>query len=80
LSGDPAVDDLTNRTVCFQVGDVVHPRPVQVLTEQFRDLSQEGEVVTSTKDGETTYVVVRVAGLSEPVIVPLARTTAFFRG
>jgi hypothetical protein len=60
------------------VGDVVHPRPVQVLTELFRDLSLEGEVVASTTDGQTTYVVVRVADLPEPVIVPLAKTAAFF--
>jgi hypothetical protein len=78
LSGDPAVDDLGNKSVRFQVGDVVHPRPVQVLTELFRDLSLEGEVVASTTDGETTYVVVRVAGLSEAVIVPLTKTSSFF--
>jgi len=72
------VAEIANRTVRFQVGDVVHPRPVQVLLELFQHLSLEGEVVASTTDGELPYVVVRVAGLAEAVIVPLEKTTAFF--
>jgi hypothetical protein len=72
------VDQSPNRTVRFRVGDVVHPRPVQVLLDMFRHLSLEGEVVTTTSDGELPYLVVRVAGLAEAVIVPLAKTTPFF--
>jgi hypothetical protein len=72
------VEDLVNRAVRFQVADIVHPRPVQVLLELFRHLSLEGEVVASTTDGATPYVVVRVAGLTDAVIVPLAKTSAFF--
>jgi hypothetical protein len=72
------VDELVNRTVRFQVADVVHPRPVQVLLELFQHLSLEGEVVASTSDGATPYLVVRVAGLADAVIVPLAKTSAFF--
>ncbi len=72
------MDDLLNRTVRFRVGDVVHPRPVQVLMEMFRQLDLEGQVVASTTDGQTSYVVVRVTGLSEAVIVPLEKTSAFF--
>jgi hypothetical protein len=64
--------------VRFGVGDVVHPRPVQVLLELFRQLCLEGEVVATTTDGQTPYAVVRVAGLSEAVIVPLAKTSDFF--
>jgi hypothetical protein len=60
------------------VGDIIHPRPVQVLMELFRHLNLEGEVVARTTDGETPYLVVRVMGLSEAVIVPLAKTSAFF--
>jgi hypothetical protein len=70
------MDDLSNRTVRIRVGDVVHPRPLQVLLELFRQLSLEGEVVAATTDGSTPYFVVRVRGLSEPVIVPLAKTFA----
>ncbi|HKI30884.1 MAG TPA: hypothetical protein VKA46_03390 [Gemmataceae bacterium] len=72
------MDDLRHKTVRFQVGDVVHPRPIQVLMELFRHLSLEGEVVAATTDGETPYLVVRVAGLSEAVIVPVEKTSAFF--
>jgi hypothetical protein len=72
------VDDLLNKTVRFLVGDVVHPRPVQVLTELFQHLSLEGEVVAATTDGEMPFLVVRVAGLTEAVIVPLGKTSAFF--
>jgi hypothetical protein len=72
------VDDLVNRTVRFRVGDVVHPRPVQVLLELFRQLCLEGEVVAATTDGSTPYLVVRVRGLSEPIIVPLGKTSDFF--
>jgi len=46
--------------------------------ELFRHLPLEGEVVAFTSDGDTRYVVVRVPGLSEPVIVPLDRTSDFF--
>ena len=72
------MDETPHRTVRFRVGDVVHPRPVQVLLELFRHLSLEGEVVTTTSDGELPYLVVRVAGLSEAVIVPQEKTTTFF--
>lgn len=68
------MDDRSNRTVRFRVGDAVHPRPVQILLELFRQLCLEGEVVASTTDGGTPYLVVRVSGLSEAVIVPLAKT------
>jgi hypothetical protein len=46
--------------------------------ELFCHLPLEGQVVASTTDGETAYLVVRVDGLSEAVIVPLAKTAGFF--
>jgi hypothetical protein len=64
--------------VRFQVGDAVRPRPVQVLMELFRHLNLEGEVVAATTDGETPYLVARVSGLSEALIVRLAKTPALF--
>jgi hypothetical protein len=44
------VDDQSNRTVRFRVGDVVHPRPVQVPPELCRP-NLEGKVVATTTDG-----------------------------
>ena len=72
------MDDSPQRSVRFRVEDVVHPRPVQVLLELFRHLNLEGEVVAATTDGETQYLVVRVAGLEEPVIVPKHKTSLSF--
>jgi hypothetical protein len=72
------VDDRSDQTVRFRVGDVVHPRPMQILLELFRQLSLEGEIVASTTDGDTRYLVVRVRGLSEAVIVPVAKTLPNF--
>jgi hypothetical protein len=71
------VDESPQKSVRFRVGDVVHPRPVQVLMELFRHLSLEGEVVAATTDGEAQYVVVRVAGLSDVVIVPSEKASFF---
>jgi hypothetical protein len=73
------VEQSPQKTVRFRVGDVVHPRPVQVLLELFRHLNLEGEVVAATTDGEAQYVVVRVAGLSDVVIVPTERASPFFQ-
>jgi hypothetical protein len=72
------VDDVPQKTVRFRVGDVVHPRPVQVLMDLFRHLNLEGEVVAATTDGDRPYLVVRVAGLSEALIVPLEKAAPFF--
>lgn len=71
------MDGVPQKTVRFRVGDVVHPRPMQVLTELFRHLSLEGRVVATT-DGEMPYLVVRVTGLDEAVIIPLEKTSSFF--
>jgi hypothetical protein len=62
-----------HQTVRFLVGDVIHPRPTQVLMELFRHLDLEGEVVAETTDGEARFLVVRVPRLPEAVIVPLAK-------
>jgi hypothetical protein len=69
---------MPHKVVRFRVGDLVHPRPVQVLLELFQHLSLEGEVVTTTSDGELPHFVVRVAGLSEAVIVPQEKASDFF--
>lgn len=67
------MDEFLNNTVQFQVRDVIHPRPTEVLMELFRTLTLEGQVVAETTDGESDFLVVRVKGLKEALIIPLAR-------
>jgi hypothetical protein len=62
------------RKVRFVVTSLIHPHPERVLLELFRDHELEGEVEALTDDGEAPFLVVRVAGLREPVIVPLGKT------
>ena len=61
--------------VQFQVRDIVHPTPAAVLSELYGDDFLQGEVVGFTNDGRLTsrYVVVRVPGVSELIIVPAGR-------
>jgi hypothetical protein len=61
------------KTVQFQVSDLIHPHPARVLMELFEHLTLEGEVAASTSDGEGSFLVVRVARLADPVIVPLGK-------
>jgi len=70
------VDDLAQNRVRFLAGDVIHPRPVEVLLKLFADYPIEGEVVAETSDGRTPFLLVRVRGLTEAVIVPVTKTTA----
>jgi hypothetical protein len=62
------------KKVRFRISDLIHPNPAHVLLEMFRDLDIEGEVAAGTSDGEAPFLVVRVPGLSHPVIVPLDKT------
>jgi hypothetical protein len=64
-------------TVDFLVGDIIHPSPAEVLCALYEDKHLQGDVVAVTDDGQElhTLFVVRVNGLSEPVIVPAKRTT-----
>jgi hypothetical protein len=62
------------KKVRFLVTDLIHPHPARVLLEMFQKLDLEGEVAAGTTDGEAPFLVVRVAGLSQPVIVPLDKT------
>lgn len=68
------MENVPPRTVRFRIGDLVHPHPTRVLMELFRNLSLEGEVAAGTTDGETPYLVVRLPGFSEPVVVPQEKT------
>ncbi len=62
------------RRVRFRIADLIHPHPGRVLLELFQHRTLEGEVAAETSDGEAPYLIVRVAGLNEPVIVPLHKT------
>jgi hypothetical protein len=70
----PDAPPKTGQTVGFALSDLVHPHPANVVMELFQNLHLEGEVAAETSDGETTFLVVRVKGLAEPVIVPLHKT------
>jgi len=70
----PDAPPKTGQTVRFVVSDLVHPHPARVLMELFEQLRLEGEVAAETTDGEARYLVVRVEGLADPVIVPLNKT------
>jgi hypothetical protein len=64
------VQNAPQTAVRFQVTDVVHPRPSQLLAELFGHVSLQGQVVALTTAGDTRYLVCRVAGLEDAVIVP----------
>ena len=58
-------------TVEFQIKDIVHPDPVQVLSALYEQCQVHGEIVAVTNGGdEPCYLVIKVSGLNEPVIVP----------
>ncbi len=69
------MNDLAQSRVRFLVGDVIHPRPVEILMTLFADYPLDGEIVAKTSDGDTPFLVVRVPGLPEPVVVPVGKTT-----
>ena len=62
-------------TVHFLARDIIHPRPAEVLYELYHKHSLQGEVIALTDDGREPdgFMVIRVRGLSEPVIVPTGR-------
>ena len=64
--------ELLESTVQFRVCDLVHPRQSEVLRELYGRTRLEGDVLAVTDDGlgAARYLVVRVPGVSEPVIVP----------
>lgn len=65
-------------SVRFQVKDILHPCPVQVLCDLYGESQLEGEVilVTGKAEKENGYLVIQVPGLSEPVLVPVRHTAS----
>jgi hypothetical protein len=74
LPGGPAVENVPTTKVRFLISSLVHPNPARVLLEMFEHLELEGEVAAETSDGAAPFLVIRIPGLSEPVIVPLDKT------
>lgn len=60
-------------TVDFDVRDTYFPTPAEVLMQKFGDRILQGEVTDFTCGGGTTFVVLRVRGVRDLVIVPRSR-------
>lgn len=58
-------------TVHFLVRDIVHPHPASVMWDLYQSNCLQGEVLAETDDGrqEARFLVVKVRGLAEPVII-----------
>jgi hypothetical protein len=65
--------DLRNRWVHFKVRDVYIPDPQQVLAELYGNDILQGKVLdlTQNRASDQPFVVVKVDGLKEPLIIPL---------
>jgi hypothetical protein len=63
-------------SVKFRITDAIHPRPEQILLELFGGRCLQGQVVAES-DGlaDERFVVLRVDGLSEPVVLRVEATT-----
>jgi hypothetical protein len=64
---------LQNRLVTFRISDVYFPDPNDVLQELHGDDVLQGQVVDVSDSGAQSeaFVVVRVEGIHQPVIVPV---------
>jgi hypothetical protein len=71
------LDAISLSCVQFCIGDIVHPLPAQVLCQLYEKTSLHGEVIAVTDDGVQPggFLVVKVQGLDEPVIVPAQKVT-----
>jgi hypothetical protein len=67
--------EIRNRQVRFKVRDIHIPDPQDILMELHGDDLLQGKAVDLSDNGtqDATFVVIEVAGLSQPVIIALAR-------
>jgi hypothetical protein len=67
--------DLRDQRVQFKIRDVYYPAPTQVLFDLYGDDLLMGKVFDLSDSGihRDAFVVVEVAGMTEPVIVPVER-------
>jgi hypothetical protein len=70
------MDILVNSTVFFRLLDVHHPKPAEVMHQLNAHTCLQGEVLAVTNDGRSPdrYLVVRVDGLPDPVLVPVVKS------
>jgi hypothetical protein len=66
---------LRNQRVRFKIRDIYHPDPVQVLSDLHGDDFLTGMVLDLSDSGlqKDAFAVIEVAGIGEPVIVPVER-------
>jgi hypothetical protein len=67
--------DLRDQRVQFKIRDVYHPDPLQVLLDLHGDDLLTGKVVALSDSGmqKDAFVVVKVEGIEEPIIVSVER-------
>ena len=67
--------DLRNRWVRFKVLDIYYPDPTKVLTDLHGNDILTGKVLDLSDSGmqKDAFIVVKVEGIEEPVIVPVER-------
>lgn len=72
---------LINQVVHFRICDVYLPEPVAVLQELYGEQLLQGTVLDVTESGQPdgSFVVVRVEGVADPVIVPTVRVQVSFQ-
>lgn len=67
--------DLRNRWVRFKVLDIYYPDPIKVLADLHGNEILTGKVLDLSDSGmqKDAFIVVKVEGVEEPVIVPVER-------
>ena len=67
--------DLRNRWVHFRVLDIYYPDPTKVLIDLHGNEILTGKVLDLSDSGmqKDAFIVVKVEGVEEPVIVPVER-------
>lgn len=65
--------DLQGRLVAFAVRDIGFPTPESVLMILHSEEVLQGEVIDVSHGISERFVVVKVAGLDQPIVVPVER-------
>jgi hypothetical protein len=64
-------------TIRFPLHAAIHPSPLEILCQLYGHESLQGEVLARTQAGDEPeqFLVVKIAGLDEPVIVPARKVS-----
>jgi len=65
--------ELQNRWAFFQIRDVHIPEPAEVMEELYGQHLLQGRVIELCAVDEDVYAVLRVEGISKPLIVSIDR-------